>query len=108
MSDFNITLEKVKPYLRVLHTRDDVLIQSFIKVALLDVQNFIDRQFIEVDQKGKPTLIDADGNIPPPLEAAVYMIVQDLYTYRATQSDKGYFSNPTFERLVFPYRRMGV
>ena len=45
MSDYNITLDKMKHYLSVRHNRDDALIESFIKVALADVQNAIDRRF---------------------------------------------------------------
>lgn len=100
MSEFNITTDKTKEHLRVLHNRDDAQINLFIKTALVDIANFIDRELLSVT--------DPTGDLPAPLEAAVYMIVGDLYHNRSTQSDKSYFSNPTFERLVFPYRKMGV
>lgn len=108
MSDYNIDLAKVKHYMRVLHDRDDALIQSLIKAGLQDVQNWIDRKFTEVDSDGEYVLIDEDGNLPAPLEAAVQMVVDDLYRNRATQSESNLFKNITFERLIAPYRRMGV
>ncbi|WP_374255062.1 head-tail connector protein [Acinetobacter brisouii] len=45
MSDYNITLEKMKHYLSVVHDRDDEFIKFLIQVALEDVQNAIDRRF---------------------------------------------------------------
>lgn len=101
MSDYNITLVKMKHYLSVRHNRDDVFIESLIKVALADVQNLIDRTFEDVG-------LLADGSIQPPLEAAVNMVVDDLYRNRSTQFDKSQFDNKTFTRLFLPYRKMGV
>ena len=108
MSDYNITLEKMKHYLSVRHNRDDALIESFIKVALADVQNAIDRRFDDPATWGGQVLVDTNGNIPAPLEAAVQMVIGDLYYSRSTQFDKSLFENKTFTRLFFPYRKMGV
>lgn len=108
MSDYNITLERMKHYLGIPHNRDDLFIQSLIQVALVDVQNAIDRTFDEVDAQGNKTLIDVNGNIPPPLEAAVKMVVDDLYHNRSAQFDQQQFENKTFTRLFQPYRKMGV
>ncbi|MHA3061186.1 head-tail connector protein [Acinetobacter sp. ANC 4631] len=108
MSDYNITLEKMKHYLSILHDRDDSFIQSLIQVALADVQNAIDRSFDEVDSLGKKILVDANGNIPAPLEAAVKMVIDDLYHNRSAQFDQQQFDNKTFTRLFMPYRKMGV
>nr|WP_314369172.1 head-tail connector protein [uncultured Acinetobacter sp.] len=101
MSDYNITLVKMKHYLSVRHNRDDVFIESLIKVALADVQNSIDRTFEDVG-------LLADGSIQPPLEAAVNMVVDDLYHNRSTQFEKALFDNKVFIRLLSPYRKMGV
>lgn len=108
MSDYNITLDKMKHYLSVRHNRDDSLIESFIKVALADVQNAIDRRFDDPTTWGGQVLVDTNGNIPAPLEAAVKMVMDDLYRNRSTQFDKSQFDNKTFTRLFLPYRKMGV
>lgn len=101
MSNYNITLEKMKHYLSIVHNRDDDFIESLIKVAFIDVQNCIDRTFEDVG-------LSSDGSIQPPLEAAVKMVVDDLYHNRSTQFDKSLFDNKTFTRLFSPYRKMGV
>lgn len=108
MSDYNITLAKVKAHLRILHNREDDYIELLIKTAIAAVENFIDRPFNAVNILGMPILLDLTGSVPAPLEAAVYMVVQDLYANRSSQTDSALFSNPTFERLTMPYRRMGV
>ena len=108
MSDYNITLEKMKHYLSVRHNRDDAFIGSLIQAALDDVQNAIDRRFDDPTTWGGQVLVDTNGNIPAPLEAAVNMVVDDLYRNRSTQFDKSQFDNKTFTRLFFPYRKMGV
>lgn len=108
MSDYNITLEELKKFLNVRHSRDDDLIESRIKMALEDVQNAIDRRFDDPTTWGSLVLVDADGNIPAPLRGAVEMVVDDLYRNRSTQFDKSQFDNTTFTRLFEKYRRMGV
>jgi uncharacterized phage protein (predicted DNA packaging) len=108
MSGYNITLEKLKQYLSVVHSRDDQFIESLIKVAIEDVQNCIDRRFDDPATWGALSLVDPGNNIPAPLEAAVKMVVDDLYHNRSTQFDKSLFDNKTFTRLFSPYRKMGV
>lgn len=108
MSDYNITLEKMKHYLSIVHTRDDAFIESLIPVALEDIQNCIDRRFDDPETWGRVKLVNEQGNIPAPLEAAVKMVIDDLYHNRSTQFDKSLFENKTFTRLFSPYRKMGV
>lgn len=108
MSDYNITLEKMKHYLSILHDRDDEFIKSLIQVALEDVQNAIDRRFADSTTWGNAPLVNADGDIPAPLEAAVKMVIDDLYHNRSAQFDQSQFDNKTFTRLFSPYRKMGV
>ena len=91
----------MKHYLSIVHNRDDDFIESLIKVAFIDVQNCIDCTFEDVG-------LSSDGGIQPPLEAAVKMVVDDLYHNRSTQFDKSLFDNKTFTRLFSPYRKMGV
>lgn len=108
MSDYNITLEKMKEYLVVPHNRRDSFIKSLIQVALEDVQNAIDRRFDDNTTWGELPLVDANGSLAAPLEAAVNMVVDDLYHNRSTQFDQAQFDNKTFTRLFDPYRKMGV
>ena len=100
MSDY-IQPEEVKTHLRVLHTRDDSYIQLLTKAALENVENFIDRPLSE--------LADSSGEIPSSLKAAALLIVGDLYSNRSDVVVGTIVAvNPTTQRLMLPYRKMGV
>ncbi len=100
MSDY-IELSEVKTHLRVLHTRDDSYIQLLTKAALENVENFIDRPLSE--------LADSSGEIPSSLKAAALLIVGDLYSNRSDVVVGTIVAiNPTTERLMLPFRKMGV
>ncbi|RZH03148.1 head-tail connector protein [Acinetobacter pittii] len=99
MSDY-ISLELAKSHLRVLHARDDSYIELLIKAALKAVKNFIDKEFSEVQQE--------DGSLPEDLVYAAFLIIADMYQNRAAQTDAALYVNTACERLMFPYRKMGV
>ena len=91
-----------KSHLRVVHTRDDTYIELLIKAALKAVLNFID--FESWDQvKAK-----YQNNVPEDLIYGALLILGDMYTNRAAQSEANLFINTACERLMFPYRKMGV
>ena len=100
MSDY-IEPDEVKTHLRVLHTRDDSYIQLLTKAALESVENFIDRPFLDV--------FDEFGDIPASLKAAALLMVGDLYSNRSDVVVGTIVAvNPTTQRLMLPYRKMGV
>ncbi|EHU1962706.1 phage gp6-like head-tail connector protein [Acinetobacter baumannii] len=99
MSDY-ITLDLAKSHLRVLHARDDSYIELLIKAALKAVTNFIDKEFSEIQQP--------DGSLPEDLVFAALLIIGDMYQNRAAQTDAALYVNIACERLMFPYRKMGV
>lgn len=99
MSDY-IELPEVKIHLRVLHARDDSYIKLLTKAAFENIENFIDRPLVE--------LKDDMGEIPSSLKAAALLIVGDLYSNRSNVVGTIVAVNPTTERLMLPYRKMGV
>lgn len=99
MSDY-LELSEVKNHLRVLHARDDSYIQLLTKAALESVENFIDRPFLDV--------FDEFGDIPASLKAAALLMVGDMYSNRSDVVGTIVAVNPTTQRLMLPYRKMGV
>ena len=100
MSDY-ITLELAKSHLRVLHTRDDAYIELLIKAALKAVANFLDRE-LNADVESEPTVLAED------LTFAALLIIGDMYKNRAAQNEVALYVNEGCQRLMFPYRKMGV
>lgn len=46
--------------------------------------------------------------LPAPVRAAILLRVGDLYENREAQTDRPLHGNPTFERLLNPYRVMAL
>lgn len=99
MSDL-IDPSLVKSHLRIIHGRDDEYIKLLTKAALKAVQHFIDRDLKDVLQD--------DDSLPEDLLYAALLIVGDMYTNRAAQADANLYVNIACERLMWPYRKMGV
>ena len=110
-----ISLEDAKRHLRVLHSHEDALIQSFIDAAVDNVGTYIDRELDGYDLipfetelvNSVPTLMQP-MKLKPSLYAAALLICGDLYNNRDAQTTTELKLNPTLERLMNPYRRMGV
>lgn len=92
-----IALQDAKDHLGITHTEDDALIQRMIDAAFAAVADYL-----EAD----PVVLAADT--PTPVQAAVLLQVADLYENREAQADRAYYRNPTFERLLNPYRTIGA
>lgn len=100
MSNY-LDLSEVKSHLRVSHTRDDSYIQLLTKAALESVENFIDRPFLDV--------FDELGDIPASLKAAALLMIDDMYSNRSNAVvGVSVAINPTTQRLMLPYRKMGI
>lgn len=110
-----ITLVQAKKHLRVLHTHDDDAIKSLIDAALDNVSTFIDRPIDGTDMI--PVMCDTQAGVwvirqplqlKPSLYHAALLIIGDLYSNRDGQTTSELKLNPTLERLMNPYRKMGV
>lgn len=102
MSDF-LSITLAKSHLRVIHSRDDDYIELLTKAALRSVLNFIDfKSWEEVKTK-------YEGVVPEDLIYAALLMIGDMYTNRDDVIIGTIVAaNPTTERLMFPYRKMGV
>lgn len=100
MSDY-LELSEVKTHLRVLHGRDDEYIKLLTKAALEQVENFIDRPLLDLQNE--------NDDIPASLKAAALLMVGDSYSNRSDLIVGTIVAvNPATQRLMFPYRKMGI
>lgn len=101
MSDF-IDFDLVKTHLYVTHSRDDSYIKFLIKAAFRSILNFVDYQSWD------ELRLENNGLIPEDILHAGLLIIGDMYSNRARQQDVNLYVNQACERLMFPYRKMGV
>lgn len=92
-----ITLEQAKAHLRITHDDEDTAIQAMIEAATAAAADYLNLPVIDV--------ID---DMPAPVHAAILLGVGDLYEHRERQADRQLFANPTYERLLAPYRVIAV
>ena len=92
------TLEQAKAHLRVEHTDEDALIQSMIQAATYSVADYLDMAHEDMELLAPPA----------PVEAAILLRVADLYENREAVTDRSLYDNPTFLRLLAPYRVMAL
>lgn len=90
-----MTLDDLKLYLRVDGDDEDAIIQS-----MLDAATAAALDYLNLEAMPDPA--------PAPIEAAILLQVGDLYGNREAQADAELYLNQTYERLLAPYRVMGV
>jgi len=90
-----ITLEQAKLHLRVDHDDEDAAI-----TAMIDASTAAALDYLNLEEMPDP--------MPAPVSAAILLQVGDLYTHRERQAERPYHGNPTYERLLNPYRAMAV
>lgn len=90
-----LTLEETKLHLRVDHDHEDSLIEALMLAATASSADYLNVPLEELDTTA-----------PSPVKAATLMLVADLFENRESQSDRQFFKNPTYERLLNPYRVM--
>jgi len=102
-----IDRELVKKHLRVFGTDDDQLIDLYIAAAVDTAEQYINRKLYAQSETVPED--DEDGLVlPPAIEAAILLIVGQLYEFRenvisgtiVAQLPNG------AERLMWPYRRL--
>lgn len=93
-----ITLQDAKLHLRVDHNEEDALIGWMLDAAIEGAANYLNVEVGDLD----------DPLLPAPVKAAVLLVVGDLYANREAVGTQPYSQNPTYERLLNPYRVMAV
>ena len=92
-----ISLTEAKTHLRVDQDADDAAIVSMINAAEAATADYLNL-----------TLADLEPSAPAPVKAAALLLVADLYENRERQNSEPLYRNQTYERLLNPYRQMGV
>ena len=87
-----LTLSEVKLHCRIDHNEEDALLGAMIDAATASVGDYIN----------SPTPLTATA--PAPVKAACLLLVGDLYSNREALVERPLSKNPTFERLLNPYR----
>lgn len=90
-----LTLAEAKLHCRVDGNDEDSLIESLIDAATVSIADYLNT----------PTTAQFDS---PAIKAAALLLVGDLYANREAQSERPLHKNPTFERLLAPYREQMV
>lgn len=88
-----MNLEDIKNHLRVQHDQEDDLITTYWNAAIGHVDSYLD---------GIP------DPIPAPVEAAILLLIADMYEHRTWQMEKPLSKNATYTLLLNPYRSMEV
>ena len=88
-----LTLDETKLHLRIDHSDEDTLIQSLIDTAAAACADYLN---LPPEQLTATT--------PGPIKSAAQLLIGTLYEQRESQGERPYNSNPTFDRLLAPYR----
>ena len=88
-----LTLEETKLHLRIDHSDEDTLIQSLIATATAACADYLN---LPPEQLTATT--------PGPIKSAALLLIGTLYEQRESQGERPYNHNPTFDRLLAPYR----
>ena len=106
-----ITLDDAKHHLRISGDDDDHMITVMMGTACQHVLDWLDRRIDD------PALYlggvydpvnPAAATVNLPIRHAILLVLGDLYANREAQQDGPIQPNPAFERLLNPYRRLGV
>ena len=89
-----LTLYEAKAHLRIDHNDEDELLQAYMDAAEQSVADYIG--------------IELPAAMPAPVRAAILLRVADLYENREAVTDRSLYDNPTFARLLAPYRSLSV
>ena len=87
-----LTLAEAKLHCRIDHADEDTLLSAMIDAAVASVGDYINA--------AEPL----DDTAPAPVKAACLLLVGDLYSNREALVERPLSKNPTFERLLNPYR----
>lgn len=92
-----VTLEEALEYIRQDLGAEDGAIQGMIDAATAAAWDYLG--------------VDLSANMPAPVRSAILLQIGDLYANREAGSQGSaaqYCGNPTYDRLLNPYRLMSV
>jgi hypothetical protein len=92
-----VTLDEALTHIRQDAGIEDAAVQAMIDAATVAAWDYLG--------------VDLSDDIPAPVRAAILLQVGDLYENREAGGQGThlqYFVNPTYERLLNPYRAMSV
>lgn len=89
-----LTLAEAKLHCRIDHDDEDTLIAGLIATATAATGDYLN------------VTTALDSTAAAPIKSAALLLVGDLYEHREGQSDRQLYGNPTYERLLNPYRVM--
>ena len=101
-----IKLDVVKEHLRVTHDDEDALIERILAAATRRVSDDIQQTLLPEGSAETDGIV-----INEAIHHAILLTVGDLYENResGTMSGRRFVRNPTYDRLLAPYRKgMGV
>ena len=91
-----LTLEEAKLHLRVDADHEDAAIAAMIEAAEAATADYLNAS------------APLDNTAAAPIKAATLLLVADLYENREAQSDRQFYKNLTYERLLNPYRALAL
>lgn len=97
-------------------------VEQTLSSARYSVDTASDPGWVVVDQDGWPATFDtanavtirfvagygAAAAVPAPLRSAILLHVGDLFENRQIGAEKQLFSNDAYDRLTYPYRKLGL
>ena len=89
-----VTLDEVKLHLRIEHDEEDQALAAMLEASTDAAADYLGGEMPDP--------------MPAPVRAAILLQVGDLYLNRERQGDVAYYQNRTYERLLNPYRSMGL
>lgn len=88
------TLPEAKQYLRVMHDAEDQFIERLIEAAQGHVEQYLGD--------------DMPSPVPAAVNAAILLLVADLYENRGRQVERPLHDNSTYGLLLGPYQTREV
>ena len=86
-----LTLDEAKLHCRIDHNDEDALLGALIATATAAVADYMN-------------VTSVDSTAAAPVKSAALLLVGDLYSNREALVERPLSKNPTFERLLAPYR----
>lgn len=91
------SLSTIKTHLRIDHDDEDEYLEDLVQAATEATADYLNWTSAEIL-----------ATTPAPVVSAILLLIADLYENRELQADRQLYSNDTYERLLAPYRVMGV
>jgi hypothetical protein len=107
-----VTVDEIRAFLRIIHTDDDVLLQTLIDGAEDEAKRFLNRTELatlplDYPSSSSEDVPSSEDPIAPSVRIAIYYLVQSKY--EGTKPDDIPKIRASAESLLMPYRtELGV